>query len=117
MDQTMSELYGASEDELYFAIGKALVEDELGFLPPNVKGLEERGRRWFNSRIDSIQQAVCFNETIRGLASNGFSSELVAAVAGLVEALSLGSAASPLVILLCKKGLNELCQEHWKVID
>lgn len=110
------DLYDVSEEDIVLEIGAILSSRTLGAFPPSDEELRKIANEWISKNIKSCQEVICKNDTVSQLASSGFSSELVATVAGLLESLSLGTAASPLVILLCKRGLQNLCNEIWKKI-
>jgi len=107
------DLLETSERELEREIGRALTAGRAGALPLSAEELEAIARQWIGSRTERVRQALCGNDTVRRLAAGGFSTELVAAVSALVESLVLGTAGSPLVILLCRRGLRDLCSAEW----
>jgi hypothetical protein len=72
---------------------------------------------WCETNKQRLKRIICSNQDVRQLAKDGFSVELVAAVLALLESLSLGTAASPLAVLLCKRGLTDLCSEVWSDCD
>jgi hypothetical protein len=114
MTEEQRELLDLSLEELETEIGKQLALEELGALPPSLAGLRERGERWVRANAGKLKASVCGNKTVRDLAVQGFSAELVNAVLGLVEAIVSGTAAAPLAILLCRRGLQVMCSEEWK---
>jgi len=111
--QSESNLISLSEDELLIELGKALEADSLGAFPRPIVVLKQRGREFFERKLGECQEIICPNNTVRELALGGFTAELVAAVAGLIESITIQSAVAPLAILLCKKGLTTLCAQKW----
>jgi hypothetical protein len=114
MAEEWRKLLDLSLEELETEIGKQLAIEELGALPPSLAGLRERGERWARANVGKLKAVVCGNETVRDLAAQGFSAELVNAVLGLVETIVLRTAVAPLAVLLCRRGLQVMCAEEWK---
>ena len=79
-----------------------------------MKAMEERGRRFVIAKIDAITKSICSSDAVRRASEGGSDPELAAAVAGAIESFVMGTALSPLAALMCKRGVNNLCQEHWK---
>lgn len=107
------DLLDKSEDELLAEIGLALSESDLMALPESAKHLRKKASQWIVASWDSITSQICANQIIRQLAEDGFSAELVSAVAALLESLSLGSAVTPLAVLLCRRELKHICRDYW----
>lgn len=114
MIEEQRELLDMSLEELETEIGKRLAIEELGALPPSRSALRERGERWAKANVGKLKATICGSKRVRDLAAEGFSAELVNAVLGLVEAAVLGTAAAPLAVLLCRRGLQIMCADDWK---
>jgi hypothetical protein len=109
----VKQLFQKSEDELLVEIGHILSKNDLTALPRPIEELKDGATRWIQANWESIKRQLCSNQTIRQLAAKGFSAELVAMVLALLEKLSLGTAVSPLAVLLCKRGLQGMCSDYW----
>ena len=107
------ELMKKSQDELLVEIGRALAATDLTALPQTPEQLKRHASRWLDTHWEAIRQRLCSNDKVRQLANDGFTAELTAAVLGLLESLSLGSAVTPLAVLLCRRGLRNVCSDHW----
>jgi hypothetical protein len=101
------------EEQLLRSIEQALASEELGAAPLSPQQLRKKAREYANAIREKSASAICNNKTIRDLASGGVTGQLVAAVAGVIEALTIRSAVTPLAMLLCKEGLSRLCANTW----
>lgn len=110
-----SNLMEMSEEELLVEIGKRLDRGMVGAFPKPIPILKQRGEKFFQSNLGKCRETICPNKTIQELAQDGYTIELISAVAGLIESLTISVAVTPLAILLCKKGLFSLCQESWNL--
>jgi hypothetical protein len=106
-------LLNASEDDLLIEIGKRLTLEETGFLPPNLKAMGERGRRYVAAQTEKLRATVCSSNAVRSAADSGSQAELVSAVAGAIESIVAGTSLTPLAILLSKRGLQNFCEREW----
>jgi hypothetical protein len=102
-----------NEDQLLATIGERLEKLELRAVPPRLEVLKQRAEKWLRANRDKLRKLLCHNQKVRHLAKNGFSADLVVAVLALIESLSLGTAASPLAVLLCRRGITSLCEDIW----
>jgi hypothetical protein len=108
-----SRLLTETEDELYLEIGNQLALEETGFLPSNVKAIEERGRRYVAIHLAKLKSTVCANKMVQTAAKNGTYAELVAAVAAAIESFLSGTCVAPVAALLCKMGIHKFCEREW----
>jgi hypothetical protein len=102
---------------LLVSIGNALDEDSRAAFPAPVNQLLINARNYINSKLSDYQIVICGNAAIKKLATDGFTTELVAAVIGLIESITISAAVSPVAILLCKKGLLKICDGTWNLED
>ena len=104
-----------SEDDLLLEIGYRISENDHFALPPGTDRLRKNALRWIESIKHKYIKVICRDEKIHGLAEDGYSFALVSAVLALLESIAIGTAASPLAVLICKRGIQKLCAEEWKV--
>ncbi len=97
-----------SEEELYLEIGEFLFK-EMNALPKSKDEIITLTKGWIEQNNIYFKSKICGNDRISKIRKSGDMIELVSAVMAAIEASSLGSAVSPLAILLCKQGLNKLC--------
>lgn len=110
-------LLEATEDELLEILGRHLVQDEVPALPLSGKELRRIASDWLQSNSETLRACICTNKQVQELARTGFSADLLVAVLALVESLAFGTAASPLVVLLCRRELGSLCRNEWTETD
>ncbi len=108
-----TEFLSLNEDELLIEIGLALDKDSLDAFPKPIAILKQRAEKFLIVQKKEYQDLICNSKKIQALASEGFTTELVAAVIGLIESITIGAAVSPIAILLCKKGIANFCSVHW----
>lgn len=101
--------YSFSESELLVEIDK-LVFDDFNATPKALAEAKRRAEAWLSTKKVELSSAVCGNKKILTLRSKGFTLELVMAVFAAIEASAFGSAASPLAVLLCKRGIDNFCK-------
>lgn len=111
---TEQELFNAQEEELLIEIGKAILPSSLNALPRSRREILELSNRWVSVQTDKCRHLVCSNATIKELSDDGFSSQLVAALIALLETITIGTATTPLAILLCRRGIKHLCKDEWR---
>src|SRR5688500_7838060 len=99
------DLFEANEDDLLMEIGKALLSDSADALPRSRQEIIELSRRWVDAQTINCRNILCGNRVIKELGGEGFSSQVVAAVAALLETAAFGTAATPLAFLLCRRGI------------
>lgn len=110
-------LLGAPDDDLYVGIAAHL--GGVRSIPPARATMVERGKQWFESRIDDIATLVCADERIKLLSRQDVPThELVVTVAGALDlgAHFLGSA--PIItvsVLVVRLGLHRLCATKWNM--
>lgn len=110
----ISEVILMEDEELYAEIGKRLTPAGVCYISaPHPKSFQIKGQKFFFGMQTRLQEIICTSTTIKSLAQKGFSTELVAAVLGLIESLAIGTAATPVAALICKRGLNQLCNKVW----
>lgn len=97
-----------SEEELLVELNKIVFHDPTAL--PSTKETIDRVNSWIKSNRKKLSNILCTNKKIRDLAEGGFSYELVITVFAALEAYHFGTAASPLAVLICKKGLAEYCK-------
>ncbi|MEO3407386.1 hypothetical protein AAFN85_25935 [Mucilaginibacter sp. CAU 1740] len=103
--------------DLLLSIGNALDEDSRAAFPAPVGQLLLNAKNYIHSKLGEYQIRVCGNDTVKELATGGFTTELVAAVIGLIESVTIGAAISPVAILLCKRGVLKICDNTWNLDD
>lgn len=106
------DLFDAADDELLLEFGIGL-SGGVGAFPLPDDEYRKKAREWLEKRVEEAKRVLCRNNTIRHLSKDGFTAELVAAVAALLESIVVGTAAAPLAILLCKQGVVGLCSGIW----
>jgi len=122
------QLLSASAEELYAAIGEAIVTSEAS--PASLGGLTRRGpglppavelaalaKRWFQGKRSEIVAAVCANARVRTLSrQHAQGHDLVLAVCGALDAIASAFGGVPIVTvaaLVVRLGLQEMCRQVW----
>ena len=106
-------LLASDENALYVTLGHALGSRSLGVDAADERRLVQRAKAWLAQSSGNWQAAICSDPSVRDLAQGGVTCELVAAVCTILESAALGTAATPLAVLLCKQGLAAYCRTHW----
>jgi len=102
-----------SESDLFAEIGRELERDQMQAFPQSVELLRRRGERFFASKLAEVRASICPNKTLRTLAAGGVTIDLAQAVLATLETSTLGTAATPIAVLVCRQGLTSLCNESW----
>ena len=108
------DMAGLSEDDLLELIGKDITANERGALGLSTKQLIERANRWLKANLEDLKTRICGNATVRVCLESGDNTALIGAVSSLIENVCVGTSASPVAILLCRRGIGHLCETEWK---
>lgn len=114
---SLDNLIKLSEEELLIQIAMELNANEFYAIPPSNKKLLQQARSWIDTKLQSIKEVICTSHKVKDLATNGSTAELASAVLGLIESLSLGTAATPLAAYLCKKTITIICEHEWNNME
>ncbi|WP_438423275.1 hypothetical protein [Aquimarina macrocephali] len=100
-----------SESELILELDR-IVFDDFTATPKSPEEVKGRLEAWLSSKKVELKEIICKNNSIKHLRTNEENLALVTAVFAALEASLFGSAASPLAVLLCKKGIDKLCDNQ-----
>ena len=116
-EKISEKLFELAEPELLQQFGENLSENQLDAFPPSVERLRQIGQNWIAENTAKLTRAICHNRPLRLLAEGDSDHQLYAAsVLGLLleNFPTLGGAAVPLSVILCKRGLSTLCESCWQ---
>lgn len=109
----LDSLSAMTDEELLIELGRAIAKEEKHVIPPSKQSLRKKSLRWLEKRTAEIRQIICKDKRVKEFVHNNNSTELLIAVMALLESLAFGSAAAPLAVLLCRRGINTLCKDVW----
>jgi hypothetical protein len=96
------------EEELIFELDSILF-DELHLTSKDKEEVRFRINSWIDTQREHLKELICTINIIKLAQKDEYYFELVACVFGALEAAKLGTATSPLAVLLCKRGIHKIC--------
>ena len=101
----------ASEDELFEALGNALLGESRDFKSGRSDRARRFGREWFDDRLAGLREEVCGSRSVQTMlrADVGDRMTEIAVVTDAIETLRGHPSATIVAVILVRRGLQALC--------
>jgi hypothetical protein len=113
VDQDLTFLWEAPEENLFEALGAALLGEGIGFGVEDPFRRRRFGERWFKEHLNEIRQRICGDPGVRSLLDDRVGGQMMdlATVVGAMAGVcgSHHDAATVLAVIVVRRGVDALC--------